>query len=155
MRAVIQRVTNASVSIEGIEPASIGKGFMILLGVHESDTEEQAALLVKKIAGLRVFEDENGKMNLPIDDVGGEILLISQFTLYGDCSHGNRPSFIEAARPETAIPLYEYTIGALRERLGEHRVKTGVFGADMAVSLTNDGPVTILMDTDTMGRKVK
>jgi len=153
MRAVIQRVTQASVSIEGIEPNSIGKGYMILLGVHENDTEQEARFLVKKIIGLRVFEDENGKMNLPLDAVEGEILLISQFTLYGDCSHGNRPSFIQAARPETAVPLYELTISLLREQLGSHRVKTGVFGADMAVSLVNDGPVTIIMDTDEMMRR--
>ena len=152
MRAVIQRVTQASVSIEGIEPSSIGKGFMILLGVHESDTEQEARLLVRKITGLRVFEDENGKMNLPLEAVNGEILLISQFTLYGDCSHGNRPSFIQAARPEKAIPLYELVISLLREQLGAQRVRTGVFGADMAVSLINDGPVTILMDTDDMAR---
>ncbi len=150
MRAVIQRVTEASVSIEGIEPSSIGKGYMILLGVHENDTEQEVQLLVKKITGLRVFEDENGKMNLSLDAVGGEILLISQFTLYGDCSHGNRPSFIQAARPETAIPLYELMISRLREQLGADRVKTGVFGADMAVSLVNDGPVTIIMDTEEM-----
>jgi len=153
MRAVIQRVTQASVSIEGILPESIGKGFMILLGIHEDDTEQEVRTLVKKIIGLRVFEDENGKMNLSLDSVGGDILLISQFTLYGDCSHGNRPSFVQAARPEKAIPLYELTIRLLREQLGESRVKTGVFGADMAVSLVNDGPVTIIMDTDEMMRK--
>ena len=153
MRAVIQRVKQASVSIDGKVNGAIDKGFMILLGVHENDTEQEVLTLVKKITGLRVFEEENGKMNLSLDAVNGEILLISQFTLYGDCSHGNRPSFIQAARPETAIPLYELTIKLLRQHLGEERVKTGIFGADMAVSLINDGPVTIIMDTDEMTRK--
>jgi len=152
MRAIIQRVAEASVSIDGSIYSSIGKGFMVLLGVHEKDTENEVRLIVKKLAGLRVFEDEGGKMNLSLDAVSGEILLISQFTLFGDCSHGYRPSFIEAARPETAIPLYELTIKLLREQLGESRVKTGVFGADMAVSLINDGPVTIIFDTDTLKR---
>lgn len=150
MRAIIQRVTEASVSIDGSVYSSIEKGFMVLLGVHETDTENEVHLIVKKLAGLRVFEDDGGKMNLSLDAVDGEILLISQFTLFGDCSHGYRPSFIEAARPETAVPLYELTISLLRERLGENRVKTGVFGADMAVSLVNDGPVTIILDTDTL-----
>ena len=152
MRAIIQRVTEASVSIDSSMYSSIDKGFMVLLGVHETDTENEVRLIVKKLAGLRVFEDDGGKMNLSLDAVNGEILLISQFTLFGDCSHGYRPSFIEAARPETAIPLYELTINLLREQLGESRVKTGVFGADMAVSLVNDGPVTIILDTDTLKR---
>ena len=149
MRAVIQRVTHASVTIDGIERSRIGAGYLVLLGVHESDTSAQAELLAKKIAGLRVMEDENGKMNRSLADVGGEILLVSQFTLYGDCSHGNRPSFIAAARPETAVPLYEYMIELLGEKTGRE-VKTGEFGADMKVELLNDGPVTILMDTDDM-----
>ncbi len=149
MRAVIQRVTEASVTIDGIERSSIGTGYLVLLGIHEADTAAQAELLAKKIAGLRVMEDENGKMNRSLADVGGEVLLVSQFTLYGDCSHGNRPSFITAARPETAIPLYEYMIKLLEEKLGRP-VKTGEFGADMKVRLLNDGPVTILMDTDDM-----
>ncbi len=148
MRAIVQRVTEASVSIGGELRASINKGFMVLLGVHESDTEKEARLIVKKLAGLRVFEDDEGKMNLSLDQIDGEILLISQFTLYGDCSRGYRPSFIEAARPETAIPLYELTIRLLREQLGEGRVKTGEFGADMQVALVNDGPVTIILDSD-------
>lgn len=147
MRAVIQRVTRASVTIDGTERSRIGAGYLVLLGIHESDTAAQAELLAKKIAGLRVMEDENGKMNRSLADVGGEILLVSQFTLYGDCSHGNRPSFIAAARPETAIPLYEYMIKLLGEKTGKE-VKTGEFGADMKVELLNDGPVTILMDTD-------
>ncbi len=149
MRAVIQRVTGASVTIDGLERSRIGHGYLVLLGIHESDTTAQAELLAKKIAGLRVMEDENGKMNRSLTDVDGEILLVSQFTLYGDCSHGNRPSFITAARPETAVPLYEYMIKLLGEKLGKP-VKTGEFGADMKVDLLNDGPVTILMDTDNM-----
>lgn len=153
MRAIIQRVSEASVTIDGEVRGAIGRGFMVLLGVHESDTEEEVRLIVKKLAGLRVFEDDAGKMNLALDAVGGEVLLISQFTLYGDCSRGFRPSFIEAARPETAIPLYELTIRLLREQLGGNRVKTGEFGADMKVSLINDGPVTIILDTNELKRK--
>ncbi len=149
MRAVIQRVTGASVTIDGVERSRIGLGYLVLLGIHESDTAAQAELLAKKIAGLRVMEDENGKMNRSLADVGGEILLVSQFTLYGDCSHGNRPSFITAARPETAIPLYEHMIKLLEEKTGKP-VRTGEFGADMKVELLNDGPVTILMDTADM-----
>jgi len=149
MRAVIQRVTGASVTIDGTEHSRIGLGYLVLLGIHESDTAVQAELLAKKIAGLRVMEDESGKMNRSLADVGGEVLLVSQFTLYGDCSHGNRPSFITAARPETAVPLYEYMIKLLSEKTGRE-VKTGEFGADMKVELLNDGPVTILMDTDLM-----
>ncbi len=149
MRAVIQRVTHASVTIDGIERSRIGNGYLVLLGIHENDTTAQAELLAKKIAGLRVIEDESGKMNRSLADVDGEILLVSQFTLYGDCSHGNRPSFIAAARPGTAIPLYEYMIKLLGEKTGKE-IKTGEFGADMKVELLNDGPVTILMDTDQM-----
>jgi len=149
MRAVIQRVTRASVTIDGSERSRIGQGYLVLLGIHESDTAAQAELLAKKIAGLRVMEDESGKMNRSLADVGGDILLVSQFTLYGNCSHGNRPSFITAARPETAIPLYEYMIKLLGEKLGKP-VMTGEFGADMKVDLLNDGPVTILMDTADM-----
>lgn len=149
MRAVVQRVRSASVTIEGQLRSRIGQGFLVLLGIHEEDTAAQAELLAKKIAGLRVMEDEAGKMNRSLADVGGDILLVSQFTLYGDCSHGNRPSFITAARPEKAIPLYETMIALLGERLGRP-VATGEFGADMQVSLLNDGPVTILLDTDTL-----
>ncbi len=149
MRAVIQRVTRASVTIDGELRSSIGEGFLVLLGIHEADTTAQADLLARKIAGLRIFRDENEKMNRSLADVNGEVLLVSQFTLYGDCSHGNRPSFITAARPETAIPLYEYMIKLLEQKLGKP-VKTGEFGADMKVELLNNGPVTILMDTDDM-----
>ena len=149
MRAVIQRVTRASVTIDGIERSRIGTGYLVLLGIHENDTPAQVELLAKKIAGLRIMRDENDKMNRSLADVDGEILLVSQFTLYGDCSHGNRPSFITAARPETAIPLYEYMIKLLGEKTGKE-IKTGEFGADMRVDLLNFGPVTILMDTDQM-----
>ena len=149
MRAVIQRVTRASVTIDGIERSRIGTGYLVLLGIHESDTTAQVELLAKKIAGLRIFRDDADKMNLSLANVDGEILLVSQFTLYGDCSHGNRPSFITAARPEPAIPLYEYMIKLLGEKTGKE-IKTGEFGADMKVELLNNGPVTILMDTDQM-----
>ncbi|MBR5714323.1 MAG: D-tyrosyl-tRNA(Tyr) deacylase [Clostridia bacterium] len=144
MRAVVQRVSSAGVSINGEEKARISKGFLVLLGVHVSDEKADADHIVKKISGLRVFEDENGKMNLSLAEVGGELLIVSQFTLYGDARHGNRPSFIEAALPDKAVPLYEYTVDALRERF---TVKTGEFGADMQVQLVNDGPVTILLDS--------
>lgn len=145
MRAVVQRVTSASVKIENKVVGSIGKGFLVLLGVHAGDERRDADYIVKKISGLRVFEDENGKMNLSLADVGGELLVVSQFTLYGDARHGNRPSFIEAALPDEAIPLYEYAVGALRERFS---VATGEFGADMQVELVNDGPVTILLESN-------
>ncbi len=144
MRAVIQRVTNASVSVNGEVIGSSGRGFLVLLGVHESDDIKDADYIVRKISGLRVFEDEAGKMNLGLRDVGGGILIISQFTLYGDARHGNRPAFIEAALPEKAVPLYGYVVDSLKK---EFPVSTGEFGADMQVSLTNDGPVTILLDS--------
>ncbi|GCF93255.1 D-aminoacyl-tRNA deacylase [Enterococcus florum] len=145
MRAVIQRVSQASVTIEETVIGKIGKGFMILLGIHEDDTKEDADYLVRKIPLLRVFEDADGKMNQSIQDVGGSILSVSQFTLYADTKKGNRPSFIKAARPETAIPLYEYFNEKLREQ--GVVVETGEFGGDMAVALVNDGPVTIIFDT--------
>lgn len=144
MRAVIQRVTSASVSIGGEVFGSIGKGYLVLLGVHTSDDRTDADHLIKKISGLRVFEDDAGKMNLSLGDVGGELLVVSQFTLYGDARHGNRPSFIEAALPDKAVPLYEYIVDSLRRSF---HVETGKFGADMQVSLVNDGPVTILLDS--------
>lgn len=146
MRAVIQRVTNASVTIDGTVTASIGHGFMILLGVETEDTPEDADWLSGKIALLRVFSDENGLMNKDIKDVGGNILVVSQFTLHAAYKKGNRPSFIKAARPEQAIPLYELFNKSLSEKTGKP-VVTGVFGADMKVTLVNDGPVTIIMDT--------
>ncbi len=145
MRAVVQRVDSASVTIEGRVNGKIGKGFMVLLGIDENDTEKDLDYICTKLIGLRVFEDDAGKMNKSILDAGGEILLISQFTLYGDARHGKRPSFIRAARPEKAIPLYEKAIATLSEQL---HVETGIFGAEMKVELINDGPVTILLDSE-------
>ena len=144
MRAVLTRVKNASVHIEGREPESIGKGFLVLLGVHEDDTEKEADKIADKIGGLRIFEDENGKMNVNPHDAGAELLIISQFTLFADC-RSRRPGFSHAARPEKAIPLYERVVERCREQ--GFPVKTGVFGADMQVLSQNDGPVTILLDT--------
>lgn len=145
MKAVITRVKSASVEIEGKEYSSIGKGFLVLLGVHQDDTETQAAKIADKICGLRVFEDENGKMNLGPADAGAELLIISQFTLFADCK-SRRPGFSKAARPETAVPLYEKVISLCRER--GFTVATGVFAAEMQVSSVNDGPVTIILDTN-------
>jgi len=145
MRAVVQRAAKAAVEIEGEIRGSIGRGFVVLIGIEESDTPEDMEYICSKLTGLRVFEDDDGKMNRSILDVGGEILLISQFTLYGDARKGRRPSFIRAARPEKAVPLYEAAIARLSESL---HVETGEFGADMQVSLTNDGPVTILLDSE-------
>jgi D-tyrosyl-tRNA(Tyr) deacylase len=146
MRAVIQRVSTASVTIHGDLRSAIGIGFMVLLGIETEDTPEDADWLSGKIALLRVFSDENGLMNKDIKDVDGDILLISQFTLHASYKKGNRPSFIKAARPEQAIPLYEYFIKTLSEKTGKP-ILTGTFGADMKVALVNDGPVTIIMDT--------
>ncbi|OTP28531.1 D-aminoacyl-tRNA deacylase [Enterococcus mundtii] len=145
MRAVIQRVSQAAVSINKREVGRIDHGLLILLGVHETDTQTDVDYLIKKIAQMRIFEDEQGKMNLSIEDVKGALLSISQFTLFADTKKGNRPSFIAAARPETAIPLYEAFNEGLRQR--GITVETGEFGADMAVSLVNDGPVTIIIDS--------
>jgi len=147
MRVVVQRCSRAEVRIDGIVTGQIEKGFMLLVGVTDTDTRKEADILAKKIAQLRVFEDEAGKMNLALNEVGGAILSISQFTLYADCRKGNRPSFIRAARPETAAPLYDYFNETLRERYNIH-VETGCFGADMKVDFINDGPVTILLDTE-------
>lgn len=146
MKAVIQRVINSSVSIDGKTVSAIDKGYMILLGVEQGDTRLDADKLVKKIPVLRVFEDENGKMNLSCLDVDGEILVISQFTLSADCSHGRRPSFVNAAPPAEANELYEYFVSELRKS-GVKKVLTGEFGADMKVSLINDGPVTIILES--------
>ena len=145
MRCVIQRVTSASVAIDGEVVGRCGRGYMILIGVSAEDTEADLSYMATKIPTLRIFEDENGKMNKSILDVGGEILAISQFTLYGDARSQRRPGFTAAARPDKAIPLYEALVKAWRDQ-GIH-VETGVFGADMQVSLTNDGPVTMLMDS--------
>ena len=145
MRLVVQRVARASVTVEGEITGKIGKGYMVLAGAETGDTEADARLCADKLAGLRVFEDSEGKMNLSIADVGGEILLVSQFTLLGDARHGRRPSFIAAARPEEAEPLLE-TMKAMLEEKGLH-VETGRFRAHMDVELVNDGPVTILIDS--------
>ena len=145
MRCVIQRVTSASVSIDGNVVGRCGKGYMILIGVSAEDAQKDLDYMASKIPTLRIFEDENGKMNKSILDVGGEILAISQFTLYGDARSQRRPGFTAAARPDKAIPLYENLVKAWRDQ-GIH-VETGVFGADMQVSLVNDGPVTMLMDS--------
>ncbi|TNE68459.1 MAG: D-tyrosyl-tRNA(Tyr) deacylase [Bacteroidetes bacterium] len=146
MRVVIQRVSSASVTIENVEKAAIGWGLLILLGIEHDDSPEDAAWLSKKIAGLRIFSDEAGLMNKSVQDIGGSILVISQFTLHASTKKGNRPSFIRAARPETAIPLYETFVEYLAQDSG-CPVKTGEFGADMKVGLLNDGPVTIWMDS--------
>lgn len=147
MKAVIQRVLNAKVTVDSNVTGEIGKGFLVLLGVMEEDTEKEMKLLAKKVAQLRIFEDENEKMNLALGDVGGSVLVVSQFTLCADVSHGRRPSFINSARPEKANKLYEQFILELHE-WGIDNVQTGIFGADMAVELLNDGPVTIIMDTN-------
>ena len=144
MRAVVTRVKSASVEIGGAMKSSIGKGFLVRLGVHEEDTEAEAMKIADKICGLRVFEDENGKMNVNPADAGAELLIVSQFTLYADC-RSRRPGFSRAARPEKAIPLYELVISQCRDR--GFTVGTGEFGADMQVRSQNDGPVTILLDT--------
>ena len=146
MKAVIQRVKYASVKIDGEIVGACNKGFMILLGVQQGDTEEDADKLLKKVPVLRIFEDENGKMNKSLLDVNGEALVVSQFTLLADCSHGRRPSFINSAPPDIANALYEYFVQGMKDA-GVSRVETGEFGADMAVELLNDGPVTILLDS--------
>lgn len=146
MRAVIQRVSKASVEVEGKIVGAIENGFMVLLGVTHEDGEEDAKWLATKLAQMRVFSDEEDKMNLDISQVGGRVLVVSQFTLYGTTKKGNRPSFINAARPEQAERLYQFFTSFLEEYLGTS-VECGVFGADMKVSLVNDGPVTLIMDT--------
>ena len=145
MGVVIQRVKNASVEIDNKVNGKINTGFLVLLGIASTDTKQDVDYLVKKVVNLRVFSDENDKMNLSLKDVNGELLVISQFTLYGNCREGNRPSFIEAARPDVAIPLYEYFVEECRKQISV--VETGVFGADMKVSLLNDGPVTIIIES--------
>ena len=146
MRAVIQRVSEASVTANGKVIGAINSGFLVLLGIEENDTEEDATRLAGKIINMRIFSDEAGLMNKAIKEVAGNILLISQFTLYASTKKGNRPSFIRAAKPEKAIPLYEFTTLELESKLRQ-KIQTGEFGADMKVSLVNDGPVTIILDT--------
>ena len=144
MRAVVQRVKNTTLRVDGELISSIPFGLTVFLGIKAGDTEKEAAYLMKKVSALRIFEDENGKMNLSVKDVGGEVLLVSQFTLYGDASHGNRPSFTLAERPEKAEPLYDFAVNELA--LHGVVVKKGVFGADMQISQHNDGPVTIIIE---------
>lgn len=146
MKAVIQRVINSNVKIDGEIVGSCNQGFMILLGVVQGDTKADADKLIKKIPNLRIFEDENGKMNLSCLDINGEMLVISQFTLCADCSHGRRPSFTNSAPPQEANELYEYFVDEIKNA-GVKRVETGEFGADMKVELINDGPVTIILDS--------
>ena len=146
MRAVLTRVKHASVTIDGKVHGQIGEGFLILLGITHEDTEAQAVKLADKLTGLRIFEDENGKMNRGLDEVKGELLVVSQFTLYGNCKKGRRPEFLAAARPEVAIPLYEKFVGLCRAK-GFH-TETGEFGAYMQVDSLNDGPLTLVVDTD-------
>ena len=144
MRLIVQRVSNAQVFVDDKVTGKIDKGFMDLIGITHSDTRETADYLVKKLCNLRVFEDENNKMNLSIKDVDGELLIVSQFTLYADCNGGNRPSFVNSAKPDVANELYEYFVGECRKCI--RKVETGVFGAHMKVELLNDGPVTIALE---------
>ena len=145
MRAVLTRVKSASVTVDGKVIGRIGPGFLILLGITHEDTEAQAVKLADKLMGLRIFEDENEKMNRSLEDVGGQVLVVSQFTLYGNCKKGRRPEFLAAARPEIAIPLYEKFIALCRDK--GFSVETGEFGAEMLVESVNDGPVTLIVDT--------
>ena len=144
MKFVVQRVNNAQVEVDNKIVGKIDKGFLVLIGITHTDTKEIADYLIKRLVNLRIFEDENEKMNLSLKDVNGSLLLVSQFTLYGDCSGGNRPSFIEAAKPEFANELYEYIIDECKKKID--KVETGIFGADMKVNLLNDGPVTIILE---------
>ena len=145
MNFVIQRVTHASVTVDRDVLGKIEKGFMVLIGIEDSDTQAVADKMISKMLGLRIFEDEEGKMNLALKDVGGGLLLISQFTLYADCKKGNRPSFVKAGKPDMAEPMYEYIIEKCREQI--KNTQKGQFGADMKVELLNDGPVTIVLDS--------
>ena len=151
MKAVIQRVTSASVVVDGETVGSCGHGLLILLGVATGDTEEDLERMLQKIVKLRIFEDDNGKMNRSIRDIDGEMLVVSNFTLYADCSHGRRPDFFHAAKPDIAIPVYEHFLSEVKAR-GIPMI-CGKFGADMAIDHVNDGPVTIIMDTDQMMKK--
>ena len=146
MRFVVQRVQHADVTVEGKTVGKIGRGYLVLIGIEGSDTESVADRMVRKLISLRIFEDENGKTNLDIHAVGGELLLISQFTLYADCRHGNRPSFTGAGKPDMAEQVYEYIFAMCRETVPV--VEHGIFGADMKVSLLNDGPFTVILDSD-------
>lgn len=146
MKLLVQRVSSAKVDVDSKTVGKINKGFLVLIGVTYTDTKEIADYLVKKLCNLRVFKDENSKMNLSIKDVDGELLIVSQFTLYADCQHGNRPSFVNSAKPDMANELYEYFVERCRREV--KNVETGIFGADMKVSLLNDGPVTIMLEKE-------
>ena len=148
MRFVIQRVTEAKVEVDGVSVGAIGKGFLVLICVGREDSRETADKLIKKMTGLRIFEDENGKTNLSLADVGGSLLLVSQFTLYANCKKGNRPSFTEAGDPEKAEALYEYIVAECKKKVPV--TEKGIFGADMKVSLVNDGPFTIILDSQSL-----
>lgn len=145
MKFVIQRVTKASCTVEGKVTGKIGKGFLVLIGISADDTKEIADKMIKKLIGMRIFDDENGKTNLALSDVNGELLLISQFTLYADCKKGNRPSFTKAGGPDMANELYEYIIAECDKQYG--KVQRGIFGADMKIELLNDGPFTVILDS--------
>ncbi len=147
MRAVVQRVSRGNLIIGAVEHARIGRGMVILVGIKQGDTLRDAEFLADKCAALRIFEDAAGKMNINVADAGGSVLAVSQFTLYADAQKGNRPSFVRAARPEEAEPLYDYFVARLRERLGTDLIQTGVFGAMMEVTIVNDGPVTIVIES--------
>ncbi|MCM1119480.1 MAG: D-aminoacyl-tRNA deacylase [bacterium] len=147
MKFVIQRVTEASVSVDNQLIGAIGKGFMVLIGIGQTDTRKVADKMIKKLLGLRIFEDQNGKTNLSLQDVDGSLLLISQFTLYADCRKGNRPSFVDAGAPDLAEELYQYIITECQNQFPDNKVQHGSFGADMKVSLLNDGPFTIILDS--------
>lgn len=146
MKFVVQRVTHGKVTVDGKVTGEIGNGFLVLIGICKDDTKEIADKMIKKLVGLRIFSDENDKINLSLDSIGGELLLISQFTLYADCKKGNRPSFIEAAGPDMANEMYEYIISECKKSVP--KVETGIFGADMKVEMLNDGPFTIILDSD-------
>lgn len=148
MKFIIQRVTQAKCEVDHTITGQIQKGFCVLIGVSQTDTEQIADKMIKKLLGMRIFSDENGKTNLSLQDVAGELLLISQFTLYADCRKGNRPSFVHAGDPELANRLYEYVIAKCRQQIPN--VQTGVFGADMKITLTNDGPFTIVLDSEAL-----
>ena len=152
MRFLVQRVTEASVAVDGAVVGRAGHGYLVFVGVCDTDTETIADSMVKKLVGLRIFEDENGKTNRSIGDVGGEMLVVSQFTLYADCRHGNRPSFVRAGSPDAAERLYTYVVDRLRNTYGI-AVQTGVFGAEMKVCLTNDGPFTVMLDSAELGKE--
>lgn len=153
MKFVIQRVRHAECTVDGAVTGKIGRGFLALIGVSDTDTEEIADQMLRKMTGLRIFEDEEGKTNLALRDVGGALLLISQFTLYADCKKGNRPSFVKAGKPEHAERLYEYLIELCRQKYPEIPVERGIFGANMKLSLLNDGPFTVVLDSEELFRK--